>query len=117
MKRIIHVRRGNQLHAFQHLDTALRLLGLGGLCAETINIALQMGDFLLLALKQRLLLRQFRRPLALEGGVVASVFVQRLLLDMQDFIDNRVEEIAVMGDQHQRAGVAFQPLLQPDHRV
>ena len=58
MERVIHVRRGNELHTLEHLDTALCLLGLGGLGAETIDVALQMRHALLLAFVHCLLLRQ-----------------------------------------------------------
>jgi hypothetical protein len=34
-----------------------------------------------------------------------------------DLVDHRVEEVAVVGDQHQGAAVVAEPLLEPDHRV
>ena len=37
---VIYVRRGDKLHPLQHFDTALRLLGLGGLRAEAVDITL-----------------------------------------------------------------------------
>ena len=40
VERVIYVRRGDKLHPLQHFDTALRLLGLGGLSAEAVDIAL-----------------------------------------------------------------------------
>jgi hypothetical protein len=40
-----------------------------------------------------------------------------LLFDMDNFIDDRIEEVAIVGDQNQRALIALQPLLQPDHRI
>ncbi|MNE75652.1 hypothetical protein D3C76_1451500 [compost metagenome] len=36
---------------------------------------------------------------------------------MQDLVDDWVEEITVMRNQHQGARIAFQPAFQPDHRI
>ena len=36
---------------------------------------------------------------------------------MNDFIHHRIEKVAVVGNQDQRALIAFQPALQPDHRI
>ncbi|MNS55943.1 hypothetical protein D3C72_887900 [compost metagenome] len=76
-----------------------------------------MRHFLLLVQVQRLLLGQLGRTLTFERGVVAGVFVDGFLFDMQNFIDDRIQEVAVMRNQHQRARVAFQPALEPDHCV
>ncbi|MNS87308.1 hypothetical protein D3C72_1212470 [compost metagenome] len=56
VERVIHVRRGNHLHALEHLDAALGLFGFGGFGLKAINKALQMGNALLLAFVHRLLL-------------------------------------------------------------
>ncbi|MNV37308.1 hypothetical protein D3C71_1288230 [compost metagenome] len=117
MERVVHVRRGDHLHAFEHLDAALRLFRFRGFGLKAIDEALQMGHTLLLAFVHRLLLGQARGALALERTVVAGVFEHRLLFDMNDFIHYRIEEVAVMGDQDQRALIAFEPFFQPDHRV
>ncbi len=65
----------------------------------------------------RLLLCQLGRALALEQEIVAGVFFDGLLFDMQDLVDDGIEEIAVMRDQQQHTRVAFQPALQPDHCI
>ncbi len=117
MERVVHVRRGNQLHTFQHFDTALRLLCFGGFSAETIDIALQMRHALLLAFVHCLLLCEAGRTLDFKRAVVTGVLEHRLLFDMNNFIHHRIEEVAVVGDQNQRALIAFQPSFQPDHRV
>ncbi len=101
MERVIDVRRGNHLHAFQHLDAALGLLGFRGFGLKAIHKALQVRHALLLAFVHRLLLGQARRALALERAVVAGIFEHRLLFDMNDFIHHRIEEVAVVGDQNQ----------------
>ncbi len=114
---VIDVRWRDQLHALQHFDAALRLFSFAGLGAEAIDIALQVRHFALLLLKLRLLLGKPGGALLLERAVVAGIFIQALLLDMQDFVHNRIEKVAVVGDQDQRAAVAFQPALQPDNGV
>ncbi|CSI73208.1 Uncharacterised protein [Vibrio cholerae] len=58
-----------------------------------------------------LLLKHFLRALSFKRRVVARVFIQRLIFNMHNAIDDWVEEIAVMGNQDQRAGVALQPTL------
>ncbi|MNR53789.1 hypothetical protein D3C85_1738610 [compost metagenome] len=36
---------------------------------------------------------------------------------MGDMIDHRIEEIAVVGDQQQRARVTLEPVFQPEDRI
>ncbi|CSA11305.1 Uncharacterised protein [Vibrio cholerae] len=79
--------------------------------AEAINIALHVRHLLLLLLIDGLLLKHFLRALSFKRRVVARVFIQRLIFNMHNAIDDWVEEIAVMGNQDQRAGVALQPTL------
>ncbi len=117
MERVIHVRRGNHLHAFQHLDAALGLLRFRRFSFEAIHKALQVRHALLLAFVHGLLLGKTRRALALEGAVVAGVLEHRLLFDMNDFIHHRVEEVAVVGDENQSALIALKPLLEPNNRI
>ena len=49
---------GDRFHAFQHLDPALRLAGLGGLGAEAVDEAVEVRHFALLRFVGRLLRRQ-----------------------------------------------------------
>ena len=51
----IDVGGGDHFHAFDCLDPALRLTGFGGLGAEAVNEAVEMGDFALLCFVGRLL--------------------------------------------------------------
>ncbi len=76
-----------------------------------------MGYALLLAFIHGLLLRQTGRALDFKRAVVTGVFEHRLLFDMNNFIDDRIEEITIVGNQDQRTGIAFQPFFQPDHRI
>ncbi|CGX35718.1 Uncharacterised protein [Salmonella enterica subsp. enterica serovar Typhi] len=117
MERVVDMSRRNQLHTLQHLDTALRLLGLGGLGAETVDVALQMRHTLLLTLIHRLLLRQARGALNFKRAVVTGVLEQSLLFDMDNFIHYRVKKIAIVGDQNQGAWIALQPFFQPDNGI
>ena len=77
-ERAVDVRRGDQLHALQRLDAALRLLRLGGLGAEAVDVRAQVRDLPLLLDVRRLLQRERLRVLALEGRVVAAVGGQLL---------------------------------------
>ena len=90
MKRIIHIRRRNFFHAFQCLNTALRLFGFGGFGFETVDITLQVIDFQLLLTIHGILLCQFSRPLQFKGRIIARVFIEFLLFNMQNFADNRI---------------------------
>ncbi|MNC18214.1 hypothetical protein D3C75_661110 [compost metagenome] len=117
MERVINVRRGDHLHTFQHLNAALGLFRFRRFGLKAIDEALQVGHALLLAFVHRLLLGETHRALAFERAVVAGIFEHRFLFDMNDFVYHRIEEVAVVRDQNQRTLIAFQPLLQPDHRI
>jgi hypothetical protein len=57
-----------------------------------------------------------RGALALERRVVAGVGLELVAVDVNDRLGDRVE-IAVVRDQEQRARVALEPVLEPQHRV
>ena len=116
-ERAVDVRRGDQLHALQRLDPALRLLRLRGLGAETVDVRAQVCDLPLLLDVRRLLQRERLRVLPLEGRVVAAVGSQRVAVDVDDSRHDGVEKIAVVGDQQQRARIALEPVLEPEHGV
>ena len=116
-ERRIYMGRGNPLHALQCLDPALGLLGLGGLGLEPVNKALDFGNPRLLALEARLLLGQPLAALNLKGGIVAGVEHQFLLVEMHQVGGHPIHEIPVVGDKQQGAGVAAQPVLQPQAGV
>ena len=58
-----------------------------------------------------------RGALALEGRIVARIALELAVVDMHDDVDHAVEEVAIMRDHHQRAGIALQPVFQPDDCV
>ena len=53
----------------------------------------------------------------LERAVVTGIDGDAAVANQRDVIDDGVEELPIVGDQQQRAGVAPQPGLQPDDRV
>ena len=101
----------------QPLHPALRLAGLAGLGLEAVDELLQVRALGLLLLVRDLLLAQVLGALALEGGVVAHVQPGLAVVEMQGVRAHPVEELAVVADQQQGAGILEQPLLQPQHRV
>ena len=98
-KRAVDVRGCDQFHALERLDPALRLLGLGRLGAETVDVRAQVRDLPLLLGVRGLLLRQRQRVLAFELAVVACVKAQLVRVQMGDRRHDRVEKIAVVRDQ------------------
>ncbi len=109
--------RCNLLQPCQRLDAALRLARLGGLGAEAVDEAVQMGDLALLTVEHRLLRRQMLGAGALERRVVAGVELEAAALDVGDAAGDVVEEIAVVGNQQQRAAVILEPLFEPDDGI
>ena len=105
------------LHPLHGFQPALGLTGLGGLVAEAVHIGLHVGHLPLLLLVHGLLLGQLLGALQLEVGVAAGVFVELAVLDVDDAVDDRIEEVAVVRNQHQRALIALEPLLQPDDGI
>ncbi len=111
------MRGGYPLHAFQRLDSALRLLRLGGLGTESVDERLQMRDLALLLRVRGLLQRELLRALALELRIVAGVGPELQPIDMHDRIDDPVQEIAVVRDEDKRPRVAREPVLEPQHGI
>jgi hypothetical protein len=105
------------LHALERLEAALRLAGFGGFGAKAIDEALQVRDALLLAQVGRLLLLPLLGPHLLEARVRGAVARQASLLQVQGDAGDGIEQFPVVADHHQRAGVALQPPLQPNHGV
>lgn len=55
--------------------------------------------------------------LTLEIRVVAGVALEFALIDMHDDVDDAVEEVPIMRDDDQGAGVTLEPVFQPDDGV
>ena len=111
------MRRRDALHALERLQAALRLARLRRLRAEALDEGLHVRDLALLLLVQRALLRELRGARLLERAVVAAIDRRLLVLDVDDAVDDAVEELAIVRDQQQRAGIVAQPALEPDDRV
>ncbi len=64
-----------------------------------------------------LLLGQSLDAGTLKGRVTAAIERQLLLFEVNDLIDHGIEEVAVVGNQQQRTGIALEPLFQPEDGV
>ena len=117
IERRIHMRRGQLFQALQRLEAALRLAGLGRLGLEAADEVFHVRALRLLLVVGLLLLGQTLDAGALEGGITAPVLGELLLFDVDDLLDHRIEEVAVVGNQQQGARVAFQPAFQPEDRI
>ncbi len=117
VERRVDVRGGDVLQPVERLEAALRLARLARLGAEALDEARHVRDLALLLLEHRLLHGETRGALRLERGVVAGVQREHAALEVRDVRDAAVEEVAVVRDQQQRAAVAREPALQPDHGV
>ena len=109
--------RRQLLELFQRLDPALRLARLAGLGFETPNEVFHVLALCLLLFERLLLLRQALGTGPLEGRVAPAIERQLALLDVHNMTDHLVEEVAIMGNQHQRARIALEPGFQPEDGV
>ncbi len=98
----------------QRLDAALHLRGFGGVGFEALDEALLLGEHGLLAGEGRLLIVLADGAFALVEIVVAGVGDDLARIDLGDFGDDAVHELAIVRGHQQRAGVALEELLQPD---
>ncbi len=117
VKRRIDVGRRNQLHALERLQPALGLAGFARLVAESLDEPPHVGDLALLLAAIRLALGELGGALRLEGRVVAAVDAYPGALHVGDVTDQRIDELAIVGNQQQRALIAAEPALEPDDRV
>src|ERR1017187_1524372 len=98
----------------QGLDAALHLRGFGGVRPEAVDEALLLGEHGLLAGERGLLIVLADRALALVEIVVAGVGDDLAGIDLGDFGDDAVHELAVVGGHQQRAQIGRAHVLQPD---
>ncbi len=111
------MRGRDALHALERLQATLRLARLRCLGAKALDERLHVADLALLAHEQRGLLRELGGALLLELRVVAAIRRCLAVLDVDDAIGDAVEELAIVGDEQQRAGVLAQPRLEPQDGV
>ncbi len=107
------MRRRHRLHAFQFFQPTLGLARLGSLGAKAPHEGFDFGHARLLAQIHLLLLGEALGALHFEGRVVAAIQTHFLVLDMRDMAHHRVEEIAIVGNQQQSAGITLEPVFQP----
>ena len=105
--------RGKCFHFFQRLETALRLPGLGGLVTETVDIRFQMGAAFGLFFDHALHERHLFGSLAFECGIIAGITFQFAIVDVEDDIGDPIEKVAVVRNDDQGSGIAFEPVFQP----
>ena len=106
-------RRREALHLFEHLDAALHLPRLRGLVPEALDEPLRLGDlFLLIEVGGPLDLPAFLPFLEVEG-IVARVLGDLPVRELGDGGHHAVEEIAVVRDDDDRAGIAFEVAFEP----
>ena len=102
------------LHALDLLELALGLGGFAGFGAEAVGEFLEAGDVALLVFVggEELLLGSF----ALDEVVVvgAAVAGELGLADFDDAVHELVQELAIVRDHEDRAGVIFQIILKPE---
>ena len=113
----VDVGGGDHFHAFERLDPALRLAGLGRLGLEALDEARQVGDFALLGFVGRLLGGEAGGAGAFVVAVAAAGQRQALEVDGDDLADHGVEEVAVVRDQQQRRRRVLEPVFQPEDGV
>ena len=101
----------------QALHARLRLLGLARLRLEAVDERLQMRALDLFLLERDLLQMQLLGALMLEARVVAGVELRAAFVQMQNVRRHAIEELAVVRDHHQHAGIFQKPLLEPEHRI
>ncbi|MNZ89409.1 hypothetical protein D3C78_1083330 [compost metagenome] len=117
VERRIDVGSGQLFHPLQGLDPALGLTGLGGLGLEAGDVAFHVRTLRLLLLVGLLLLGQTFGTGALEGAVATAVQGDLALIDVGHVVDHGIEEVPVVGNQHQGAGITLEPLFEPDDGV
>ena len=103
----------DSLDPLQFLDAALHLLGLGGLVAEAVDEGFELLDAVLLVLVGGDQLGAALVLLLLVPGVAAGIEVQALVPQLDDLADGDVEEVAVVGDQHEGVRVGVEILFEP----
>ena len=104
------------VHPLDLLELALGLRGLGVLGAEAVDEFHQAADFALLVFVGGQLLLLVGLALEQILVIAAAVTDQPALADLDNAADKLVQELAIVRDDQDRAGVALQILLEPEQR-
>ncbi len=110
-------RRLDLLHPIDLLQLALRLRRLARLGPEAIGKQLERGDLLLLVLVGGELLFFARRLLFDVAVPVAAITIEPPVRDLDDRADKLIQELAIVRDHENRAGIVLQIFLEPDERL
>ena len=106
----------DEIHAFDLLEFAHGLAGLGGDLAEAIVEFAEVGDFLLLIFVGGVLLFVAFLFEAEEVSVIARIRDELSFIDFVDAADDFVHESAIMGDEKNGTGIGLEILLEPEER-
>ena len=106
--------RGDHVHALDHLQPGLRLLGLAGLGAEAVDEGLQVGAAVLLLSGGGGELGALFGAQLDEAVVGRAVVGQLAVLEVEDRADGAVQEAAVVGDDDDRVRVAREVGFEPE---
>ena len=106
-------RHGDALEALERLDAALDLACLAGLIAEAFDEALGLRHLALLRCSCALELSDPFIALLDEVGVVAHVLGQRSASELGHVVGDGIDEVPIVADQDQAAGVRPEESLQP----
>ena len=109
-------RRFDEVHALDLLEFALRLRSFAGLGSEAICKVLQAVDLTLLVLVGCGVLFVARYFFHEEIIVVPAVAIQPCARDLDDPADELIQEIPVVRNHHDRAGIIAEMLAKPDER-
>ena len=98
-------RNVDRLHARQHLETALRLARFRRLVAEAVDEFLHVLARGFLLLRESLIERAACGACFHERVVIAAVERELAVLEVQDELGGRVQEVAVMANDQNRAAI------------
>ena len=114
---LLRAERFDHLHPLERLEPTLRLPRLACLVAEAFDERLHPCSFVpeTFGGSQRVL--DLDGTEVFECTVVPGVDRYPTVPDQGHPIDDRIQKLPVVGNEQERAAVAPQPALQPDHRV
>ena len=114
---VLRHQRRDRLHPLQHLDAGLGLAGLRGLGLEAVDEGLQALALVGLALGVLGVEHFAHGALLFERGVGALVERQLAAIEMQDLVDRRVEQVAIMADDDHGARIVRQMIFEPQRAL
>ena len=98
------MRRQDQLHTFHRFQTTLRLTGFGGFISEAIHVILHLTQRVA-AFHTSIVVVITPMPLDFKVRITAGIFIQLVIFDMNDAINDAIEKITIVRDQDQCTAV------------